>query len=197
MSQPSQESNSAPQPWQNANLPVFFIRAWATSIYVFIRGGFGSRFLGFQAAAVLLLAPLYASLKRVTDLDTMCFYLCMYLLLCVLHKQISRRRQRLNIPCHSYYDGIAGLRCFFRWLKCSEVTFKRFVEPVVVIALGIGMVPSDEPFGMYIVTGGLCMAFLANAYTVQDQARLDDLNDSILDQQALAERLRESRGDRF
>lgn len=197
MSQPSQEPNWAPQPWQNANLPLFVIRTWATSIYVFIRGGFGSRFLGLQAAAVLLLAPLYASVKRVTDLDTMCFYLCMYLAMCFLHKQISRRRQRLNIPSHSFYDGFPCLRRFFPWVKCSEVTFKRFVEPVVVIALGIAMVPSDEPFGMYIVTGGLCMAFLASAYSVQEQARLDDLNDSILDQQALAERLRESRGDRF
>ncbi len=197
MSQPHQEPDCSPQPWQNANWPMFILRTWATSIEVFIRGNFGARYLGLQAAAVLVLAPLYGCVKKVTNFDTMFFYLSMYLALCFVHKQTVRRRKQRNEHCNTYYDGFPVLRKFFPWLKCSEVTFKRFYEPALVIALGVLQIPGDEPLGMYVVIGGLCMGFLSNACSVQEEVRLDDLNDSILDQQALAERLREMRGDRF
>lgn len=197
MSQPNAEPNWEPRFWQNANLPLFVIRAWATSIEVFIRGGFGSRYLGLQAAGVLLLAPMYCMVKKVTDTDQLLWWLCLYLGMCFFHKQSCKVRQKRGDICHSYYDGVPVLRRFMPFLKCSDITFKRFIEPCVVVGLGALAVPGDEPFGMYVVIGGLCMGFLANACSVQEEVRLTDLNDSILDQQALAERLRQSRADRF
>ena len=197
MSQPMPEPNWEPRFWQNANLPLLAIRAWATSIEVFIRGGFGSRYLGLQAAAVFLLAPMYCVVKKVTDTDQLLFWLCLYLGMCIVHKQGCKVRQKRGIICHSYYDGIPVLRRFMPFLKCSDLTFKRFIEPSLIVGLGALLVPGDEPFGMYVVIGGLCMGFLSNTCGAQEVARLNDLNDSILDQQALAERLRQSRGDRF
>ncbi|MBC7817330.1 MAG: hypothetical protein IAG10_10615 [Planctomycetaceae bacterium] len=197
MSQPSPEPDWGPRFWQNANLPLFVMRSWATSIEVFIRGGFGSRYLGWQAAAVLLLAPLYCMLKKVHDSDQLLWYLSLYLGMCFLHKQGCKVRQKRGEICHSFYDGVPALRKFFPFLKCSDVTFKRFIEPSLIVGLGALLVPNDEPLGMYVVIGGLCMGFLSNVCRAQEEARLTDLNDSILDQQGLAERLRQSRGDRF
>jgi hypothetical protein len=88
------------------------------------------------------------------------------------------------------------LRKFFPRLNCSEVTFKRFFEPALVAILGVLYLPSDEPLGTYLIIGAYCMSFTTGLSAVHEQARLMDLNDSLIDQQALAEQLRERRGDR-
>jgi hypothetical protein len=197
MSQPSNAPNGQPRFWQHANLAVFLMQTLATSIQVFIRGGFGARYLGLNAAAVLVVVPLFFAFKRVTDFGEIGFYLTMYVAMCCLHNHGVKLRLKRGEVWHSYYDGQPVLQRFFPRLKCSEVTFKRWFEPCLVIGAGLLWAESNEPIGTYLMLCGASIACLTHFYQVQEATRLNDLNDSILDQQALAERLRESRGDRI
>lgn len=194
MSQPNHDSNGSDSSGQNSNVAMFLVRAWATSIEVFIRADFGTRYLGLQAAAVFLLVPTYCGIKRTADAGMMSLYLVNYLVLCCLHRQTIRRRTRRGVFFHSYYDGTPMLWKLFPW--CSEVPFKRYVEPVLVMAIGVLLIPVSEPCGLYLLIGGVCMGLATGACCARQEVQLLDLNDSILDQQALAERLREMRGDR-
>lgn len=190
-----QESDQSSSTQNNAGLVLFLVNTWATSIEVFIRANFGERYLGLQAAAVFLLVPIYCGVKQATDYGMMSLYLFIYLFLCFVHRQTIRRRRRRGLSCHSYYDGTPALWKLCPW--CSELTVKRYAEPAVVITSGLLLIPASEPVGMYLLIGGLCMGFSTGVCCVQQDVRLLDLNDSILDQQILAERLREVRGDRF
>lgn len=196
MSQPD-SSNSMPNFRQNANLAVFLMRTLATSVEVFIRGNFGSRYLGLQAVAVFIVAPLFAMFKRSQDVDQLSFWLVMYAVMCLFHKLCIRKREQRGEVQHSYYDGIPLLRVFFPFLKCSEVTFKRWVEPFLVLGAGLLWAESSEPIGTYLMLCAASMAYLAHACIVVEQNRLHDLNDAVIDQRALAERFRDSSRDRF
>ena len=173
------------------------MRTLATSIQVFIRGGFGARYLGLNAAAVLVIVPLFFAFKRVTDFREIGFYLGSYVVLCCLHKRGIKLRLSRGEVWHTYYDGEPLLQRFVPRLKCSEVTFKRWFEPFLVLGAGLLWAESNEPIGTYLMLCGASMACMTHMYQVQEATRLNDLNDSILDQQSLAERLRGSRGGRL
>mgnify|MGYP003628288186 CR=1 FL=1 len=193
MSQTGHDSSTTADIWQKSNFGLFVVQTWATSIEVFIRGGFGARYLGLQAAAVLVLAPLWCMFKQVQNVDELGLWLFYYLMACFCHRQGIRAREKRGEVWHSYYNGFPVLMKFLPWMKCSEVTFKRTMEPLLIIGLGCLLIPNDEPLGLYIVIGGICMAFLANAWSVQNQTRLYDLNDAVIDQQGLAEDFRNRR----
>ena len=58
-----------------------FVReAWAISVQVFTHRRFGERYLGLQAAVVILLVPVYCMLWQHADLRPMFLYLIAYLL---------------------------------------------------------------------------------------------------------------------
>lgn len=196
MSQPD-SSNPMLNFRQNTNAAVFVMRTLATSIEVFIRGGFGARYLGLNAAAVLVVVPLFFMFKRVTDFREIGFYLACFVVLCCLHRHGIKLRLSRGDVWHSYYDGEPLLHRFVPFLKCSEVTFKRWVEPLLVGGFGLLWAESNEPIGTYLLLCGLSMAYLAHACIVREQNQLHDLNDAVIDQQILAERFRDSTRDRF
>ena len=196
MSQPD-SSNPMQNFRQNANLAVLLMQTLATSIQVFIRGGFGARYLGLNAAAVLVIVPLFFTFKRVTDFREIGFYLAGYVVLCCLHRQGIKLRLKRGEVWHSYYDGEPLLKRFFPRLKCSEITFKRWIEPFLVLGAGLLWAKGNEPIGTYLMLCAASMAYLAHASIVVEQNRLHDLNDSVIDQRTLAERFRDSSRDRF
>ena len=196
MSQPD-SSNPMQTFRQNANLAVFLMQTLATSIQVFIRGGFGARYLGLNAAAVVVIVPLFFTFKRVTDFREIGFYLAGYVVLCCLHRHGIKLRLRRGEVWHSYYDGEPLLKRFFPRLRCSEITFKRWIEPFLVLGAGLLWAEGNEPIGTYLMLCAASMAYLAHASIFVEQNRVHDLNDSVIDQLTLAERFRDSSRDRF
>lgn len=166
-----------------------------TSVVVFTRSGFGRRYFGLQAFAVLPLLLLYTTFWPEHDPRPIFGYLGAYIVAVALARIGSVRRQRRGEVQHSQYSGTPSILrwpIFRRWLK--ESTAKGFVEPILVIAFGVGIARLHEPLAVYLVAAafGQMIAFgIAQAY--EDQ-RLMDMRDAYLEQQHLAERFR--RGSR-
>ena len=55
---PQQPSGQGMSVRGGMNLAMFIVRTWATSLEVVLHHGTGERYLGWQAAAVLLLVPI-------------------------------------------------------------------------------------------------------------------------------------------
>jgi hypothetical protein len=168
--------------------------AWAISVYVFLHRGFGERYLGLPAAAVILLVPFYCILWPNADLRPMLLYLLAYLFMCLVARLgMALRRVRGESPEHSRY-------CGYPWLmklcpRLSEVAVKRWIEPLVVFLGGVFTLPLNQPLGLYWMVGAMCMGGIVSSALVRERRQATDMYDSVLEQQNLAERFRGMRGD--
>jgi hypothetical protein len=176
------------------NVFLFVCHAWATSVEVFLHRAPGSRYLGLQAAAVLLLVPLNVLFWKHHDIRGLLWFIPVYLMMCIFARIGMLLRWRRGEFCHSYYSGwprIMGSKA-----KCSELTFKRFFEPVLVLAVGYLFYEfGQEPLGAYLMWAAVCLFISVNASAHFHHLQAIDLRDSIIYQERLAERFRKLRGE--
>lgn len=191
------QGNDQQQGGSGFNWLLFGVDAWAISLQIFLHKQGGARYFGgLQAAAVIVLIPVYCTLWPNADLRPMMIYLLAYLFMCLVSRIARAVRQlRGGSPVHSRYNGYPRLMKFFP--RRSEVSVKRFVEPLVMVLGGAFMLPLNVPLGFYWIVGALCIASQASAADGWDRRRAADMYDSVLDQQELAERFRGMRGDNF
>jgi hypothetical protein len=175
---------------------VFVVDVWATSLQVFLHVGFGWRALGKQAAAVLLLVPIYIMLWQHYDPRPMVLFMPAYLLMCglarlaMLSDWLKGRK-----PIHSRYNG----RPVFHRLVpfVSEITFKLFVEPAMVFAGAFVVARDNKPLGYFLMIGAVCLSLQTQLTKVWMRIRLADMHDAMIEQEAIAEEFRKTRGDEF
>lgn len=179
-----------------SGLPVlmFVVQAWATSVEVFLHRGFGERYLGLQAGAVLLLVPLYCLAWPHYDLRPMMMFLLAYLVMyCTARSKAVLRRWR-GEQFHSYYTGRPRLMRLLP--RCDEVAVKRFIEPLIVLGIGYLSAQGNRPFGTYLMCAAACLIMSVTMSVAWSRTRALDLNDAVFDQQEVAERFRAMRGER-
>ena len=193
MSMSSRKENVSNVPGNGGPLAFFVVQAWATSLEVFLHRQFGERYLGVQAAAILILVPVYCLAWPRYDLQPMMAFLLFYLLLCVVHRIGGVARRLRGLHCHSYYTGWPHLMLFLR--RSNEVTVKRFVEPLVVLGIGCWIRDGNPPLGTYLIGGSLCVFLAVTLSEQESRQRALDLNDAVIDQQDVTERFRTMRGD--
>jgi hypothetical protein len=170
--------------------------AWAISVQVFTHRGFGERYLGPQAAAVILLVPCYCMLWQHADLRPMFLYLAAYLLMCLLARLgMGLRRWRGESPIHSRYCGYPRLMKLCP--RLSEITVKRFIEPLLVFLGGVFTLHVSQPLGFYWMVAAACMCGQASQAEAWERMQATNMHDAVLDQQEVAERFRGMRGDDF
>jgi hypothetical protein len=186
----------ANDPSAQLNWLMVIPEAWCISINVFLHRHFGARYFGLQAAAVLLLIPCYCGLWPHADLRPMLIFLLAYVVMCVVARVcMGIRRLRGETPQHSRYCGYPVLMKFLPFL--SEVTVKRFIEPLLVFLGGVFMLPLNQPLALYWMIGAACMGGMVSSAVGFGQRQAMDMHDSVIDQQELAERFRGMRGDDF
>ncbi len=196
MNSPAQQN---PGPFQsmrgNFNLALFICRTWATSLEVFLHRDIGERYLGLQAAAVLLLVPLYLLGWEGYDVRAVVYFLPAYLLMCVVARMGSLARRTRGEQSHSMYTGWP--RCMGPRSKWTELTVKQFVEPGIVFANGWMLRELHEaPLGTYLMIGAVCLFISVSSSTAMERLRAMDLNDAVKEQEFVAERLRGMRDAR-
>lgn len=176
------------------NVVMFVLQVFATSIVVFLRHGFGSRYLGIHGVLVFILVPLFSLLFPEHDLRPLLQFLPVYLGACAMHalRRLSRRSKTRQI--HSYYGGRPLLLRLLR--RQNEVLVKRILEPVVVVLVGFAIAGMNLPLGMYITVAGICLFSLENIKALWEAQQVLDLNDAVIDQQQRAEWFRHIRGER-
>ncbi len=174
------------------NVLLLGCRSWATSLEVIVHRAPGERYLGLQAAGVLLLVPFYGLFWSGYDLSLLMAFLPVYLVMCIVARvQIFRRRHR-GERCHSYYSGWP--RFLGPKAKISEVRMKRFDEPVMTFAAGWLIRQVDAPLGTYLMIGSVCMFINVNMSLALQQFQTLNMTDAVIEQEQIASRFREMRG---
>jgi hypothetical protein len=172
---------------------VFLVQAWATSVEVFLHRRFGERYLGVQAAAILLLIPVYCLAWPHQDLQPMIGFLLFYVLMCAIHRIDGLASRLRGMRCHSYYTGWPHLMGLLK--RANEVTVKRYAEPLLVLGIGYFIRGGNPPLGTYLIGSSLCLFLSVTLSEEQSRQRALDLNDAVIDQQQVSERFRTMRGD--
>ncbi len=174
----------------------FVIDVWATSLQVFLHVGFGERFLGPQAPAVLLLIPFYMACWPHDDLHPMLYYLPAYLFMCLAQRiDMASRRRKGETPVHSRYNGRP---VFMKWFgQMSEIKVKAVMEPVILFIVGALVQSDNRPLGRYLMIGAVCLFVQTQMGITWMRMRASDMYDSMIEQQQIAEQLRGMRGEDF
>lgn len=176
-----------------AFLFVLLVQSMSVSLEVFLRGKMGSRSIGIRGALALLLIPLWTVAWPQDDpRPLLAFWLC-FGGACLAHGVAMAVRFRNGEATHSRYSGLPHLKRLVPFL--GETTVKRVVEPAVSMLAGSLVCEWSEPLGSYLIFAGLCLLLSAGVTEAMLNARTRDLNDALVDQQTLAERLRRVRGE--
>jgi hypothetical protein len=175
---------------------LFVCRIWAMSLEVFLHRDLGERYLGWNAAAVWVLVPLYLLGWQGYDCRPMVLFLPVYLAVCLAARAGMARRRLRGEQCHSMYTGWP--RFLGPKAKISELRMKQVWEPAVTMLLGWAV--RDEfnaPLGTYLMIGGVCLFISVSTSTAVERMQALDLSDAVLEQEMVAERFREMRGERW
>lgn len=174
---------------------LFLCRALAASVEVFLHRNIGERYLNWQAVAVLVIVPVFALGWEPHDSGPLMVFLMLYVLMCAVSRIRALRRRGQGSCEHSYYTGWP--RLIGPKAKCSEMTFKRVFEPLLVVSGGFLLTAWNPPLGTYLMfaAGGLFLSM--TAIEVENQSRALDMHDAALEQERLTERFRDLRGDRW
>jgi len=172
---------------------LFIPRSLAFSVEVFLHTKMGDRYSDVQAAAVLLLVPLYAALWEGRDPTPLFVFLALYVAMCVRNRIECILRRGKPPVCHSRYTGLPRLmgQCPGR----GEVYVKQHVEPVVVFVLGGALCPLSESLGVYLMLAAAGLFVSGLASTAVDRQLVLDINDRMIEQHERAEQFRAMRDD--
>ncbi len=168
---------------------LLFIHGFALVTIVFLRRGFGDKYINVQAGVALLILLFFGAFFPGYDPTLLYVYLGAYILMCARHN-ISKRR---GLAEHSMYSGTPRLMRFF---GASEGTIKRRHEPLAVIALAFLTSLVDVPLGFLLLWSGVAIYMIESSAEQAVQARLREMNDLYLEQQSVLERFRHERGGR-
>ena len=167
---------------QAMNWAVFLITVYATSVEVFLRKRMGSRFLGWQAVAVIPVVLVHASYSQPYPPDGLILFLGLYLIMCVCQRigmLITAWRGRV---VHSRYNGFP--LCLPENGRWDEVRFKRWGDPLVVAITGLVIASElDRPLGMYLLCAALAQHLQGWLIQFYESTQRLDLRDAAIEQQ--------------
>lgn len=181
-----------PNARQMGNLVEVAISGWALSMEVWLRHGFGSRYIGIQGMAVIPIIVGFSMLCEGHDIRPLYYFLLCYLGMVGLRRAEMAVRVRKGERNHSRYSGTPVLMP--RW---SEITVKKYVEPAVTFFVGILICQFNIPLGVYVFLGGVMLLLTIQSAERWVRMRVREMNDAVFDQEVISERFRDLRGDNF
>ncbi len=171
----------------SANLLTLLCRTLAITLEVFLHRDFGSRYIGWQAAAALPLLLLYCVLWPEHDLRPMLAFAGLFVLACAGARSGIRQRKRNGESRHSYYNGAPRLA---RWFpNQDELSIKRR-EPTLVMLAGLVTCVFSPPLGVYLMLAAIALGIWLDLMVRHEETQAQDLYDAYVHQQRLAERFR-------
>lgn len=168
----------------------FIARIGSVSMEVFLRRGFGSRYLHLEALLAAMLLMAWPAFSPECDPRPMFWLFIGYLIMCAAARfehLVAFLRGSL-VDRHTRYNG-APLLCRL-FPKCSEVTIKSQIEPVLIFVTGLIARSYNSSLGGYLLFASACMGLTAFFLRARDNAKLLDLRDALIEQQQLARQYR-------
>jgi len=180
---------------QASNLLQFVAESWAISVEPFLRSEFGWNYIGAKGATVVLLIPVFLMFWEGHDPRPLLWFLVAYLVMCAVARAQAWRRRSRGDGNHSYYSGWPHAMKIFRGL--SEVTVKQWIEPglVGIVAALIGN--NNPPLAVYLFGAAVCLFMSVFSKEESVRRRVMAMNDAVTEQELIAERFRELRGENF
>jgi hypothetical protein len=166
------------------------VRAFATSVTVFLRHNFGEAYLGPQAVAVLLIIPLFAGSFPGHDQVPILYFLGAYLCMCLYSRLCVLRRWWQGIRYHSQYSGTPWLLGVISTF--SEPIVKTWIEPPLTILLGYCLLDWNDPLGSWIFYSGIALWIIELQSAWNSYQDLRGMRDSYLEQLYMNRRFRGS-----
>lgn len=177
-----------------AHVMVFIVRALALPLEVLLRRRFGARFFGFPTLAGLVAIPVWITFWPEKNPGPMTGFGALVLLMLIRARVESLRMVAKGDLVHTRYNGWPRIAAIFR--RTSETKIKGFIEPVLGLGVGVATMYVYEPLGSFLIVSSIALGMINSTIDAVEQARAMEMNDALIEQQGLAERFREVRGDR-
>lgn len=183
-------------PWNKGpDVVMFFMRSIAAVPELCLHHGFGRRHLGLQAAAAILVMPLFTLLMPEHDPKHLLQLDALYIGMCVVARIGGLRDRWKGHYVHSFYSGRPRIMRLLP--RVSELAVKKYVEPLIVFATAVATLGWDQLLGAFLLVAAFCLGASVALVDAFEQRRAIDLSDSLFDQESLAFRLRALRRDSF
>lgn len=179
------------------NLFTNLAGVFAVTIEVFMHRYMGHRYLGGKGLAALIVIPMFGAFCFPHHSQTgLLLFLGLYVIAALKVQGESKRLRAKGVVVHSRYNG------WPKKLKIGasaeqEQRMKSFNEPLVAATLGaLTYWAFDQPLGAYLMVSAFALGITNTMYRVKTGRQEDDLIDARIDQELLAERVREHLGGR-
>jgi len=193
MQQP-EESSGLDRVRNSFNWFTLIVNSIACTVQVFIHSRIGERFVGLHGLVGAAIIFLWTLLFPQDDSRPMMWFLVAYLVMCGWTRTTSLYRKLKGRVGHSRYNGYPRVMRFCP--RLNEIKVKRMLEPLLVFGTGVLCVRWSEPLGAYLMASAVALLLSVEAIEMHQRQRAMDLLDNSIDQQGIAERFRELRGDR-
>ena len=191
MQQPDATKSTRSDAETTMNIAMFLVHVYATPPELLLHRRLGERYYGMNTLGVVLAILFHAYLFRGYDVDLLMSMIPCYLLVLFAQRLFTFEAKRRGLVEHSYYSGypiFLGKRS-----RMDEVTFKTWVEPFLVAAVGLFYLSFNQPAGSFILTCGLALRIKMAMASKLHRSRLLDMHDALIEQQIRAERFRQTR----
>ncbi len=194
----NQQPNQGSAIGQNVGSLLYIgVEGCALSIEVFLHRHFGARYIGFQGLVATALIGVFIVFcgDHGHDPRPMILFLVAYLVLVACARLDAFRRTMRGDKTHSRYSGTP-------WLikpnaRLSEITIKKFVEPIVVLGIAALISDYNQPLAAYLIVAVSCLVGSNLRAAMWMRGRVMDMNDAVADQEQVAQQFRDMRGDHF
>ncbi|HEY4309321.1 MAG TPA: hypothetical protein VGN12_07700 [Pirellulales bacterium] len=184
--QPETDSRTA------AHLVYLIINVWAMTLYLPLRRQTGKDHIGITGLLSVFFIPLYATFANAPDILIL---LPVFITSIVMHRLGHWRRHAAGRFEHTYYGGDPWAAKLL--LRCKdERKCKVLGEPVLAFCVGVLLLPYGDAVGGYFMAGALALGVSQAMLFQQDEQRLDDMRNGMIENEALMRRFHEQRKGR-
>jgi hypothetical protein len=166
-------------------------RSLALSVEVFLHRGFGTRYIGCGFMGVVLIY-LFSMFFPPQEIQPLLLFAALYGLVWLISSigvLIRYWRGRRNV--HSLYTGRPFISSVLPWKESSV----KQIEAFGIILFGLGVHLFTRPLGDYLMLAGAFVFLRTYCLAAEQRNMAAQLNDSVIEQQQVADRLQEIQGD--
>lgn len=177
-----------------ANWLVLAARVVASPLEVILRKNFGSKYFGIPSAVALFAVPAWTLFWPGESPVGIWALWILFVVMQLRARLESARMVAKGEIIHTRYNGWPRLASFFK--RMSEQKIKAGLEPVVVFVAGALLMQVSQPLGSYLMVAAFSLGFNHSVIESVERAQAMEMNDALIEQQAMAERFRQMQRDR-
>jgi hypothetical protein len=195
-----QQSQGGWRPVEDARkmmgLGLFVAKAMSSPLEVMLRTDFGVSYFGPAAVAGFFAPLLWTTLwPRERGIGWLVCFWFFYLIMQARARFESVRMVHRGQLVHTRYNGTP--RLLRRFPNMTEQQVKERVEPMLVLVTGFCVLAWSPPLGSYLICGAIALAMVQGAISHTQRAQVLAMNDAMIEQRLLLERLRRMQQGHF